>query len=169
MREQEMRERVFGFLKARMRGMIFPATVGIGLAVSGCSESKATPAYMASFPQDAAQNVVDARVQDVAPVTPDLPVADANNPQLPESQPVDGTDVPPAPLDQAVALDTDEASDSAPAIDSSDSHPTLDTSPADTGHEETGIIITKYLAPLPDGGRDGLRLTLYAAPMPGAV
>ena len=135
MREQEMRERVFGFLKARMRGMIFPATVGIGLAVSGCSESKATPAYMASFPQDAAQNVVDARVQDVAPVTPDLPVADANNPQLPESQPVDGTDVP----------------------------------PADTGHEETGIIITKYLAPLPDGGRDGLRLTLYAAPMPGAV
>jgi hypothetical protein len=39
MREQEMRLRVFRFLKARMRNMIMPATIGIGLAVGGCSDS----------------------------------------------------------------------------------------------------------------------------------
>jgi len=47
MREQEMRMRVFRFLKARMRNMIMPATVGIGLAVGGCAKETSTPIYSA--------------------------------------------------------------------------------------------------------------------------
>jgi hypothetical protein len=51
MREQEMRLRVFRFLKARMRNMIMPATMGIGLAVGGCAKTSAV--YEAQMPQDA--------------------------------------------------------------------------------------------------------------------
>lgn len=105
MREQEMRNRIFGFLKARMRGMVFPATVGLGIAVSACSSRAAqTPpdaAYMAPFPQDAARD-------------------------LPEPVVLYGADVPRAPLDQVVATDTEEPMDSTPSIDSGDSRPSLD-------------------------------------------
>jgi hypothetical protein len=38
MREQEMRECVGHFLKARMRAMLLPATLGLGLAVAGCDK-----------------------------------------------------------------------------------------------------------------------------------
>ena len=36
MREREMHERVQQFLKARMRAMVLPATLGLSLALAGC-------------------------------------------------------------------------------------------------------------------------------------
>jgi hypothetical protein len=61
MREHEMRMRVFRFLKARMRNMIMPATVGIGLAVgSGCEKSEAVPVYGVPWTSDAALPAGDA-------------------------------------------------------------------------------------------------------------
>ena len=37
MREREMRQRVERFLRARLRNMLMPATLGLGLAVGGCN------------------------------------------------------------------------------------------------------------------------------------
>jgi hypothetical protein len=61
------------------------------------------PLYGVSFPPDAAQD-------------------------LPEARPVYGADLPRAPLDQVVATDTEERSDSTPSIDGSDSRASLDDS-----------------------------------------
>jgi hypothetical protein len=36
MREREMRERVERFLRTRLRNMLLPATIGLGLAVGAC-------------------------------------------------------------------------------------------------------------------------------------
>jgi hypothetical protein len=36
MREQDMRLRIERFMKARMRNMLLPATLGLGLALGGC-------------------------------------------------------------------------------------------------------------------------------------
>jgi len=112
-----MRERIFGFLKARMRGMIFPATVGLGIAVSAC-----TPAYGSPQPQDAAKNLAEPDAAYGAAFPQDAPQ------DLPEATPLYGVDVPRAPLDQAVATDSEEPMDSTPSIDSSDSRPSLDES-----------------------------------------
>ena len=58
MREQEMRDLIVGFLRARMRGVIFPAAVGLGLAASACSSpSNPVPCCGPPQPQDAAQGV----------------------------------------------------------------------------------------------------------------
>ncbi|HEX7501492.1 MAG TPA: hypothetical protein VF524_14510, partial [Polyangia bacterium] len=37
MREREMRERVERFLQIRLRNMLLPATLGLGLAVGACN------------------------------------------------------------------------------------------------------------------------------------
>jgi hypothetical protein len=37
MREREMRQRVERFLQARLRNMLLPATLGLGLAVGACN------------------------------------------------------------------------------------------------------------------------------------
>ena len=37
MREREMRERVERFLETRLRSMLLPATLGLGLAVGACN------------------------------------------------------------------------------------------------------------------------------------
>jgi hypothetical protein len=37
MREQDMRRRVKGFLSARLRKMVAPAALGLGLALGGCN------------------------------------------------------------------------------------------------------------------------------------
>ena len=45
MREQEMRERVEGFLQARMRRTLVPAALGIGMSLSGCATGRAVAAH----------------------------------------------------------------------------------------------------------------------------
>ena len=37
MREQEMRQRIERFLQTRLRSMVLPATLGLGLAVGACN------------------------------------------------------------------------------------------------------------------------------------
>jgi hypothetical protein len=87
--------------------------------VSACSgESNPVPVYGDAFPQDAPQNAPDAAYGAAFPQ--DAPQ------NLPEARPVYGVDVPRAPLDQAVATDSEEPMDSTPSIDSSDSRPSLD-------------------------------------------
>jgi hypothetical protein len=39
MREREMRQRVERFLQTRLRNMLMPATLGLGLALGGCGSS----------------------------------------------------------------------------------------------------------------------------------
>ncbi len=134
MREQEMRDLIVGFLRARMRGVIFPAAVGLGLAASACSSpSNPVPCCGPPQPQDAAQGVPIYGVsfpQDAAQGAPLYGVSfppDAAQ-DLPEAGPIYGADGPRALLDQVVATDTEEPSDSTPSIDSSDSRGSLDDS-----------------------------------------
>jgi hypothetical protein len=82
MREFEMRQRIEGFLKRRMQGMLAPA-LGLGLAVSGCTKEVAIPVYSAPLPdghagpiEDAAGLTHDTPVYS-APVPPDGATADA--------------------------------------------------------------------------------------------
>jgi hypothetical protein len=170
MSEQQMRQRVFRFLKSRMQNMIMPATVGIGLAVAGgCTESSATPTYAAPVYNDAA-----AAKQDVP--APDLAKADSAGPEAP--------------------VVADGAADSAPDLSPEDAAPTdavagetgLDTgrldgqgdvpwvkygSPFDGGmldsQTEAGQVIAKYIAPIPDAAVDSTGpVTRYMATMPDA-
>lgn len=161
MREQEMRLRVFQFLKVRMRNMLMPATLGIGLAVGGCSQSTT----LKDSPDSAADAAKDAQMpipiysglfrDSSVPGMPDGPGPDlaTNGPEvqpdagLPRDVPIygsdmsrldqrkDGEDAAPSP-DQAVALD-------GAVIDG--------RRPGDSGPETS---ITKYMAPILDAGRD---------------
>ena len=63
MREREMRQRVEQFLKVRLRNMLMPATLGLGLAMSSCgSSNQPVPMYGQPFPSDVAMR------EDAAPV-----------------------------------------------------------------------------------------------------
>ncbi len=42
MRESDMRERVRSFMQSRLRNLLAPATLGLGLAISGCSSDGLT-------------------------------------------------------------------------------------------------------------------------------
>jgi|WetSurMetagenome_2_1015567.scaffolds.fasta_scaffold828729_1 hypothetical protein len=62
MQEREMRQRVERFLKTRLRSMLLPATLGLGMALAGCdgdamnadddggAADTATMKYMAQIP-----------------------------------------------------------------------------------------------------------------------
>ncbi len=156
MREQEMRQRVFQFLKARMRNMLMPATLGLGLAVGGCSQSTALkdspdsandtsatdtampiPIYMVVSP-DANFPVSDG--QDPNPEKTDA-IADLANGGLPEATPVYGSR-------DAIGLpDAAQKPDQAVALDGA----AMDAGKPDGGPETS---ITKYMAPILDAGRD---------------
>ena len=88
MREQEMRLRVFQFLKARMRNMLLPATLGLGLAVAGCARegvSNQTPDSAADLAPEAFPVYSSPTRDGSLPEPPDGPGPDlAAN--LPEAQ-----------------------------------------------------------------------------------
>ena len=71
MRESEMRQRIEGFLKRRMQGMLAPA-LGVGLAVAGCGKTTSTPI-------DSAPNLDGhaGPIEDAAGLTHDTPVYSA--------------------------------------------------------------------------------------------
>jgi hypothetical protein len=90
MREREMRQRVEHFLQTRLRNMLLPATLGLGLAISACNSDAlnaddggnqvrdagpelptATPDYMAQIPRDAGP-VLRYMAQMPADAAPDL-------------------------------------------------------------------------------------------------
>lgn len=171
MSEQQMRQRVFRFLKSRMQNMIMPATVGIGLAVAGgCTESSATPTYSAPTYEDAA-----AAKQDV-PATPDVARADLAGPEAPVVTDVAAESAPDAPPQDAAPTDAvaGETGLDTRRLDGQGDVPWVKYgSPFDGGmldsQTEAGQVIAKYIAPIPDAAVDSTGpVTRYMATMPDA-
>jgi hypothetical protein len=182
MREQEMRRRVFRFLKARMRNMIMPATVGLGFAVGGCASEGNTslesgpvqdsaasdvPVYSAPIPdgslpwadsgaagQDASSGTPNAKSDAIANLPPDAINSDAASV---DSSQAGVADVAPS-LDQRVAIDGD-------GIDGG----SVDATLARDARDDLGGIVTKYIAQIPDASPDsGGVAPLYQAQVPDA-
>lgn len=156
MREHEMRIRVFQFLKARLRNTLMPATVGIGLAVGGCTKEGLAQNRDADVAKDA--------VSDNTPVTlygglvppdanggaPDLTMPDASSPDaLADANPSDA-----APADHALASDAISKKDLA----------AMDVGGIDSGRDLGAV--TKYGVPMPDAAADVLPAPVYAAVLP---
>ena len=189
MRESEMRQRIEGFLKRRMQGMLAPA-LGLGLAVAGCGKSTVTPAYSAPNPDGHAVPIEDAvgLTHDTAGATGDSSVDSV--PTAPDSSPGDAVAVnkdasgPETRLDLApeadanVEVDLAKIPDGAQTADLQTADGKTDTSGevgagmdtgtgADAG-ADVGGIVTKYMAQLPDAGRDLGAAPLYLAQLPDA-
>jgi hypothetical protein len=193
MSEHEMRLRVFRFLKTRMRNMIMPATVGIGLVVGGACVGSDPPAavkYSAPVYQDAASvtnadgfggiPIYSAPVyRDAAATTGDsLLTGDISGPDLADSAPDSAPDL--VSLDgggtaDALRRDTlaSEASttDATPGVDGKSDlggmkyiAPFQDAAPADVAADAGGTV-TKYMASVPDAGPESPPAR-YLAQMP---
>ena len=158
MREQEMRLRVFRYLKARMRNMIMPATVGLGLAVGGCSEPRSL--YMGPLPSDAALVHPDGSSGDVAAIFgSEVASPDTRDVGI-EGVPIYGSDVSlldlrDAQMSEKAALDADKID-----VGSQDVIPSSDNS------QEAPPIVAKYVAPMPDAAGADLPVMRYMAQMP---
>lgn len=187
MREQEMRLRVFRFLKARMRNMIMPAAVGIGLAAGGC-DAKAK--YMGPMPSDAALVNRDVNHDDVIVSAPEVSPPETREAPLASDVPESGQDVA-TPIDLSVPDQTPArdvvdafADGSADVPAPMDGRPDLSFPEGgvryegpmprpDTGIDagldtggEAGPIIAKYIAPMPDAAIDLGLAVRYMAQMP---
>ena len=181
MRESEMRQRIDGFLKRRMQGMLAPA-LGMGLALGGCGKTTATPIYSAPNPDgdightgDAVGSHGDVPVYS-APVPPDAALADAfagkdtssgDRAFAPDLATV--ADVA-APADGAMGEAghvVDAAKDLAgEGGSSSEARPGVDAGESADGAADVGSMTTKYMAQLPDAAPDRGPMTLYMAPLP---
>jgi hypothetical protein len=177
MREHEMRLRVFGFLKARMRNMIMPATVGIGLAVGGCTESSAV--YMGPMPRDAG---ADADAAAMVPLYMVPNPRDAGPDATLMSPDVAGSDT----ADASPDLATSTPSDTALALDGAGATDTLvneaggrDGTPDlggmkyiapffDAAADTVDAPIAKYIAPIPDAAMFDTPVLRYMAQIPDA-
>ena len=176
MREQEMRMRVFRFLKARMRNMIMPATVGIGLAAGGCHISSSA-VYEAPWPpEDASTSKSDVLGADST--TPGSDVAMSGSDvagsgadlaaSSPEAQKVDAVaDVSRVPVD---ASDARASTDLVVAVDGAGLDVgRADATPAGDAATDLGSTVTKYLAPQPDAAPEVGRIAPdYIAQIPDA-
>jgi len=138
MRESEMRQRVDGFLKRRMKAMLAPA-LGLGLAVAGCGDWGGSE-YMAQFPRGNDGSIV---THDGAGPTPVY------------SAPVDS---------QTVDTGMDSAGNAAASSEAQPSDPGVDAG-VDTG-TDLGSTATKYMAQVPDASPDQGQVTRYMAPLP---
>ena len=167
MREIEMRQRIDGFLKRRMQGMLAPA-LGLGLAAAGC---EATPLYSASLLdahigsiEDAAGLTHDTPVYS-APIAPDVALSDTFAGKDTLSP---GADIAPDLARVADAsLQTDAAKDaSGEAAASSEAHPGVDAGGSADSATDLGATSTKYMAQLPDASPDLGPVVRYMAPLP---
>jgi hypothetical protein len=193
MREFEMRQRIEGFLRRRMQGMLAPA-LGLGLAVAGCTKEVAIPVYSAPLPdgqigpiEDAAGLTHDTPVYS-APVPPDGATADAfaakdtlpmgtdSAPDLaptadafaaPDLATVADATVPADLLAADAALGSDAKKDtSGEAGTGADTGAGVDAGTgADVGADLGGMGM-KYLAQLPDARPDLGMVALYMAQPP---
>jgi hypothetical protein len=187
MREQEMRLRVFSFLKARMRSMIMPATVGIGLVVGGsCTRTESTPVYSAPTYHDAAAAKDDVGGAPVYSAPMDGPITIGDGPGAKKDALLAGdvgSDLP-QPGGDAQAT-PDVGPDLAPdllaldggAVDDAGTRDTLATEAGDAtqildGRSDLGGM--KYIAPFLDAGPAdsssdiGGTVTKYMASTPDA-
>lgn len=179
MREQEMRLHVFRFLKARMRNMIMPAALGLGLAAGGCNDSGgAVVRYGAPVVFDARLDPDTAGERtlklDAAP-NPDISVAGDARAEV-GADAVSEVEFSPdgSPLDVAAA----EAAPDTRRLDGKDDLPLVRYgSPFDAGvsdgvidsRTEDGQVIAKYVAPMPDAAVDTNGPVMrYMAVMPDA-
>lgn len=193
MREQEMRIRVFRFLKARMRNMIMPATMGIGLAVGGCAKENAIPVYSAPLQDSGPPAQTDVLLSsDTQPAPSDsaAPGPDSAPPRPDSSAPRPdlASDAREVQVAADLAPDTgpdlvgrDTTADRVPAKDLA----APDRSPADVparpdqavaidgGGIDTGTdlgSITKYGVPIPDAASEkAVVVPLYTAVFPDAA
>jgi hypothetical protein len=157
MREREMRQRVERFLQTRLRRMLAPATIGLGLAVSpGCPSSDPSntdDAGMVERKDSAADQQVIALY--MAPVP-----QDSSAPGTGDAAPDHATTkyMAPVPEDGGAPVKKDSGVDfGAVAVYSA---PVPDAGP----------IATKYIAPVPDAGREvPLPMPEYMAPIPDAA
>jgi hypothetical protein len=179
MRESEMRQRIEGFLKRRMQGMLAPA-LGLGLALGGCGGTE----YMAQFPledaggghHDGVGLSHDTPVYS-APLTSDVAAADTLAGKDTSLVAEDGA------LDLLTTLDTNALAEVAPtdvappiidtvkdsaaeAAASSEAHSGMDAGTDVDAGVDLGNVTTKYLAQLPDAGRDFGVAPLYMASLP---
>lgn len=166
MREQEMRLRALRFLKTRVRNMIMPATVGIGLAVGGCTDSSVRALYMAPISHDAG---------------PDSAIISHDSATGPDS--VGAPD--------SLGRDSQVQADTASNTPGADATAALDGAGGDTLVSEAGsrdvmadvggmkyiapfldaaadAVFAKYIAPIPDAGADTM-VAKYIAPIPDAA
>jgi hypothetical protein len=161
MREQEMRMRVMRFLSVRMRNMIMPATVGIGLAMGGACGKSAPAKDGLPLSGDAAALKQDAPAgQDVA--GRDLVLeADVLGPDLPQPgrDVQSGGDLVADTLPDAMAsADKPSTGDEVGKRDAADRDERIPdaTPPIDTGSDlsETGDIAHSPDAALADSAAD---------------
>lgn len=139
MREREMRQRVERFLQTRLRKMLAPATLGLGLAMTGCPSSglDATDDGGALVSKDA-QADHGVATKYLAPVPPDA------GREVSQPQPDYMAQMPDAgPVLRYMAQMPDAASDPAPVL--------------------------RYMAQMPDAGReDHGMIALYMAQVPSS-
>jgi hypothetical protein len=178
MREQEMRLRVFGFLRTRMRNMIMPATMGLSLAIGGCTTSSIVPVYSGQFPNDAAARKSDILEADSVAQGPDLAVADTRDTRAGDDALGDSARDALTAEDVAADAANDSQRDALAMVD----HPagsdgvSIDSAIADglakvDADTDLDAIVTKYLAPFfdaatIDSSADLGPIARYHAPMP---
>jgi hypothetical protein len=199
MREHEMRTRALRFLKARMRNMIMPATVGISLAVGGCSDPKSL--YMGPMPNDAGHDVLvakhDAMASPDSPSSADvLPSGDVLGPDTARDTRdaasgsdlvVDtlaaadggggilagevGADVPPELGGMKYIAPFADAAPDATALDLGGMKYVAPFVDASPADAPADTAVAKYIAPMPDAGLGDLPAMKYMAqvPNPGVV
>jgi hypothetical protein len=141
MREREMRQRVERFIQTRLRNMLMPATLGLGLALgAGCDDDEALNAADAGGQveqKDAGtadqQMAPDAELADASSTKEDLPVTKYMA-QIPDAS----ADLPDPVLDYMAPIPKTDAS-----------------------------LITKYMAQIPDASTEiPLAAPEYIAPIP---
>lgn len=178
MRESEMRQRVEGFLKRRMQGMLAPV-LGLGLAIAGCEKTTATPTYSAPLPdghvgsiEDAAGLTHDTPVYS-APIIPDAYTADAflakdtGPDRAPDLAIAKDTNVPADASLADVAMVPDAGKDSASEAGlGGDAIPAVDAGTGVDAGTDLDSMTMKYMAQLPDAGRDFGVAPLYMAALP---
>jgi hypothetical protein len=181
MREHEMRMRVFRFLKARMRNMIMPATVGlgIGLAAGGCkTEGLVTqdargqadlPAKVgdSAIIGDATAAKSDVLGSDSSTLGPDLAAVDTRDALVTNDVAPDlGRDVSTTADRPSEAVAGDAAKADVAALDTAK----VDVVAAVDGNDDMGTIVVKYGTPVPDAADDtGGIAPVYIAPVYSAI
>ncbi len=162
MRERDMRDRVQNFLRATMRNVVMPASMGLGLALAGCGGSdEPVSKYMGPMP--------DASGGDV-PIQADGPIAKYMGPMpdggLDGAEGLDAASINPTPLYMAVQPDGGAIgkymgpmpSDAGPA-------PMYMAVQPDAAAKDSGPgPVLRYMAIQPDAAQ----IPIYAAPVPPA-
>jgi hypothetical protein len=175
MREQEMRLRVFRFLRTRMRHMLMPATVGLGITVAACSSNPVNSKYMGPIPEDASHSQPEAGSKDSLASQRDLAFgAEVQGADSPAQGRRDAHAAQDVAVDAMAAIDVSSAPDATLDVqaagvdgagaDANIDHPSALDAGLDLG-QDAGQAIAKYVAPQPDAGPDGMPVLRYQAPM----